>query len=140
MVCTMLVVPSTSIFVNRFVEQIYPGPVCKVLFSCYTILYSFMLHFHGAGSSNEVSCFHRFTCSIRSNSHCSTLMFTRYGLAISARPLDGQFLTSISGHQMPSPCQRIPSQPAIARPFLDRHFRTPTCTALTKEASQPFVR
>ena len=99
-----------------------------------------MLHFQGAGSSNEVSCFHKFTCLIRSNSHCSTRMFTGYGLAICAQPLDGQFLTSISGHQMPSPCQRIPSQPAIARPFLDCHFRTPTCTALTKESSQPFVR
>ena len=32
MVCTMLVVPSTRIFVNRSVEQIYPVPVCKVLF------------------------------------------------------------------------------------------------------------
>ena len=32
MVCTMLLVPSTSIFVNRSVEQIYPVPVCKVLF------------------------------------------------------------------------------------------------------------
>ena len=105
----------------------------RFCFSCCTILYSCMLHFQGAGSSNEVSCFHRFTCSIRSNSHCSTGMFTGYGLAISAQPLDGQFLTSISGHQMPSPCQRIPSRPlhghfwtAIsAPPFPDANLRRP---------------
>ena len=92
-----------------------------------------MLHFQGAGSSNEVSCFHRFNCSIRTNSHCSTGMFTGYGLAICAQPLDGQFLTSISGHQMPSPCQRIPSRPlhghfgtAISGPpFLDANLRRP---------------
>ena len=29
---TMLVVPSTSIFVNRFVVLIYPEPICKGLF------------------------------------------------------------------------------------------------------------
>ena len=39
MVCTMLVVPNTSIFVNRSVEQICPVPVCKSLFF---LLYNLM--------------------------------------------------------------------------------------------------
>ena len=51
-------------------------------------------------------------------------MFTGYGLATCGRPLDSHFLPSISRHQMPSPCQRIPSMPAIGRAFLDGHSLT----------------
>ena len=91
-----------------------------------------MLHFQGAGSSNEVSCFHRFTCSIRSNSHCSTGMFTRVW--------SGHLCTAI-GRPVFNVHFWTPDAVALPKDFLPAgHFWTPTCAALTKESSQPFVR
>ena len=76
-VCTVLGLLSTSIFVNRFVVVIYLVPVCKVLFSCYTIFNSWTMHFQAGASSNGVSILAGSAVDC-SNSDCWARMFTGY--------------------------------------------------------------
>ena len=132
MVCTMLVVPSTSIFVNRSVEQIYPVPVCKSLFF---LLYNLMFLYVALSGCRKQKWSVLFSQIQLFNSYQVTLLNRNV-----QRVCSGHFCTAIARpvlnvHFWTPDAVALPkdSQPAIARPFRHGHF----CTAITGRQLAP---